>query len=346
MITIDGSKGEGGGQIIRSSLALSAYTGIPFEIEHVRGKRRKPGLLHQHLTAVHAAREICGGGVTGAELHSSHLTFAPGNIQTREFNFRIGTAGSATLVAQTVLPALMMAKRPSRICVEGGTHNKAAPPFDFLECVYLPLVSRLGPKFTSRIESYGFFPVGGGRVVIDVEPTEKLAPLELVKRGGKTIPQVTSMVSRLPASIGQRECDVIRRKTGWNQNRFSVREIENSPGPGNVVMIQLQSPNVCELFTGFGERGVKAEDVARGVYRQAKNYLSNSAPVGEFLADQLLLPLGLAASQGQTSVFRTDTLSMHSQTHIDVLQLFLDIEVSVDELPEEAGYEIKIRPAS
>ena len=171
MIKIDGSQGEGGGQIIRSALALSAVTGIPFEIERIRGKRKKPGLLKQHLTAVKATREICGAGVTGAELHSSRLTFAPGEVQTREFNFRIGTAGSATLVVQTVLPALMIAAGQSRVIVEGGTHNMAAPPYDFLDRVYLPLVSKLGPKFTSRIESYGFYPVGGGRVVIEIEPT-------------------------------------------------------------------------------------------------------------------------------------------------------------------------------
>ena len=154
-----------------------------------------------------------------------------------------------------------------------------------------------------------------------------------------------ALVSRLPSDIGRRECDLIRRKSGWKPNLFSVQEIQNSPGPGNVVMIQLTSPNVCELFTAFGQRGVKAEDVAREVYRKANSYLSNSAPVGEYLADQLLLPLGLAASHGRTSVFRTDTLSMHSQTHIDVLKLFLEINVSVHRLENESIFEVTIGPA-
>ncbi len=343
MIKIDGSRGEGGGQIIRSALALSAVTGTPFEIERIRGNRKKPGLLRQHLTAVNAAREVCDAGVTGANLHSSHLIFAPGKIQAREFNFRIGTAGSATLVVQTVLPTLITAARPSQIIVEGGTHNMAAPPYDYLDRVYLPLVSKLGPKFERRIESYGFYPIGGGRIVIDIEPAQDLSSLELIERGGKPNPTVIALVSKLPLDIGKRECDVIRRKSGWKPDRFSVQEITNSPGPGNVVMIQLVSPNVSELFTGFGKRGVRAEDVARGVYRQAKSYLANTAPVGEFLADQLLMPLGLAAAQGQTSRFRTDTLTMHGQTHIDVLKLFLDIEIEVQQIDD--AFEITVGPA-
>ena len=151
MIEIDGSEGEGGGQIIRSSLALSAVTGKPLSINNVRAGRKKPGLKRQHVTCVNAAREICGGAVVGAELNSSELTFIPGPIQTRDFHFKIGTAGSTTLVAQTVLPALMMADLPSSISIEGGTHNPGGPPFDFLERVYLPQVEKMGPNFKSNI---------------------------------------------------------------------------------------------------------------------------------------------------------------------------------------------------
>src|SRR5690349_22119957 len=144
MLTIDGALGEGGGQVLRTSLALSAVTGKAFRIEHIRGKRSKPGLLRQHLTAVKAIAEICGARVHGAELGSRELSFEPGRVQHGEHRFAVGTAGSATLVFQTVLPALFTAQGRSRIAFEGGTHNPAAPPFEFIAQTFLPLLHRMG----------------------------------------------------------------------------------------------------------------------------------------------------------------------------------------------------------
>ena len=342
MIEIDGSQGEGGGQIIRSSLALSAVTGKPFRVKDIRAGRQRPGLKQQHVTAVRAAREICGAGVTGAELQSSELIFAPGPIQFRDFHFKVGTAGSATLVAQTVLPALILADGPSSITVEGGTHNQGAPPFDFLDRVYLPQVRKLGPEFSTSIESYGFFPVGGGKFKIDVTPSKELGSLELLERQHKTKANIRALVSKLPLHIAERELDIIRRKGKWHPAECRAIEIKNSPGPGNVAMLELDSGNVRELFTGFGRKGVKAEDVARKVYRDAKPYLESEYPVGEHLADQIILPLGLAASQGQTSSFVTEPLSLHSTTHIEILKLFLDIDVDIEEC--ETGTRVTTRP--
>lgn len=332
MIEIDGSQGEGGGQIIRSSLALSAVTGKPFRVSNVRAGRAKPGLKRQHVTAVNAAREVCGAAVTGAELQSSELIFAPGPIQTRDFHFKIGTAGSSTLVAQTVLPALMQAESQSSITVEGGTHNNGAPPYDFLERVYLPQVEKLGPRFDISIDSYGFYPVGGGKFKIVITPVRQLGSLSLIARKQKTIATITSLVSRLPLHIAERELDIIRRKGKWQPSQCHAVEIKNSPGPGNVVMIELDSGNVRELVTGFGQRGVKAEDVARRTYRESKPYIESTIPVGVHLADQLLLPMGLAAAQGQSSSYVSGPLSLHSKTHIDILKIFLDIDVLVDEV--------------
>ena len=332
MLQIDGSQGEGGGQIIRSSLALSVVTGKAFEVRNIRSKRKTPGLLRQHLTGLNAAREICGADVTGAELNSMQLTFAPGPVQTRGFRFSVGSAGSATLVAQTVLPALMTADGKSGLEIEGGTHNMAAPPFDYLQQVYLPLVSKLGPSFESTIQTYGFYPAGGGKIRIEVQPKTELRSLQVLERGGQLQPTVTALVSQLPEHIGEREVNKIRNKAGWNVKDCRVRTITNSPGPGNCVMIRLQYPNVTEIFTGFGRRGVKAEQVATNAWMQAKTYLSHEAPVGEYLADQLLLPLAIAASQGQSSRFRTGDISMHTKTHIDVIKMFLDVEIEVLEI--------------
>src|SRR5271166_6297783 len=161
-VILDGSIGEGGGQILRTALSLSIVTGKPFFIEKIRAGRERPGLLRQHLTAVLAAAEVGGAEVQGASLGSTELTFSPGAIRAGEYRFSVGTAGSGTLVFQTVLPALMLTAEPSRIVIEGGTHNTAAPPFDFLARTFVPLLERMGPKVVLEFESYGFYPEGGG----------------------------------------------------------------------------------------------------------------------------------------------------------------------------------------
>lgn len=163
MLDLDGSQGEGGGQILRSSLALSMVTGTPVRIRNVRARRPKPGLMRQHLVAVQAAARIGGARVTGTEIGSSTLTFIPGTVKPGEHELSVGSAGSTTLVLQTVLPALLCASEPSLLILEGGTHNPMAPPFEFLERTYLPLVNRMGPRVHAELERAGSYPAGGGR---------------------------------------------------------------------------------------------------------------------------------------------------------------------------------------
>ena len=331
MIEIDGSQGEGGGQIVRSSLALSAVTGTPFQLSNIRAGRAKPGLQRQHLAAVRAATEICGAEVTGDDIGSFSLTFTPGEIAPGDYTFSIGTAGSTTLISQTVLPALMLADRTSTVALGGGTHNPFAPPYDFLKLSFLPQLAKAGPSVKTEIERYGFYPAGGGVFEMQIQPCAKLKGFELLERGSdRPEPKVTAIVSNLPDHVGQRECDTIRRKFGWDEKCCEVFEVAEPVGPGNVIMIRLDYPNVTEVFAGFGKVGVTAEQIARNTARAAKQYLSNDAPVGEYLADQLMMPMGLAASQGKVSVFRTRELSMHSQTHVNVLKAFLPIRIDVE----------------
>ncbi|MCL4149905.1 UNVERIFIED_CONTAM: hypothetical protein GTU68_063692 [Idotea baltica] len=190
---IDGSQGEGGGQIVRSSLALSLVTGKPVSIENIRAGRKKPGLMRQHLTALNAAIEVSDAVATGTEIGARSLSFQPGKVKPGEYAFSVGTAGSATLVLQTVLPALLTADGPSRIVVEGGTHNQWAPPFDFLQKAFLPLVNRMGPKVKATLERHGFYPAGGGRFVVEIEPSQYLTGFDLLERG--------EIVSRCATSI-------------------------------------------------------------------------------------------------------------------------------------------------
>lgn len=332
MIKIDGSKGEGGGQIIRSSLCLSAITGKPVSLFNIRAGRKKPGLLRQHLTAVQAAKTICRAKVTGAELNSSELTFRPGQLRGGDFHFQIGSAGSATLVAQTVLPALMTTEEASTLRVEGGTHNPKAPCFDYLAKVFLPLIQQMGPRFETQLDSHGFYPAGGGSFQLKIHPTTELAPLEVLNRDNRITPRITAIVSNIPKSVGERECETIAKKTDWDASCFEVVEVPNPRGPGNVVMIELISNQLSEMFTGFGAVGVRAEQIARSTLKMARNYIALAdIPVGLHLADQLMLPMGLAALQGKTSRFKTMPLTPHSKTNMDVLQRFLDIEFATEE---------------
>ncbi len=330
MLKIDGSQGEGGGQIVRSSIALAMVTGQPFQIDNIRAGRKKPGLMRQHLTAVTAAARICGAELAGASIGSARLAFQPGSVTAGEYEFSVGSAGSATLVLQTVLPALMIAGGPSSLVLEGGTHNPHAPPFDFLDRAFLPILNRLGVTVTATLDRPGFYPAGGGRISVHVSPADKFQKLELLERGELLAQRGRAIVANLPRHIGERECQLLRMRTGWPKSCVTLESPADSRGPGNVVVLEIESRHVTEVFTGFGERGVRAEAVADAAWRQASRYLATDVPVGEHLADQLMLPLGVSVFRGGPGgEYRTFALTPHSTTHLDVLRLFLDLDVAV-----------------
>jgi RNA 3'-terminal phosphate cyclase (ATP) len=321
MILIDGASGEGGGQMLRTALSLSLVTGQPFRIENIRARREKPGLLRQHLTAVLAAAEVGSAKTDGATLGSKTLEFVPGKIRPGNFRFAVGTAGSSTLVFQTILPSLMTASGPSRLTIEGGTHNTMAPPFDFLQKTFLPLLSRMGPKVTVNLERYGFYPAGGGRFVAEIEPCEKLSSLVLTERGEVTHRRVLAIVANLPRNIAQRELDTASHQLNWPADVLEILETRDSPGPGNVVMVEAGSDDVAVVFTGFGRLGASAEKVASEAAGEARAYLASHAVADEHLADQLLLPFALAGS----GEFTATKISLHAQTNIEVISLFLPV---------------------
>lgn len=326
MLTIDGAFGEGGGQILRSSLALSMVTGEPVRIERIRARRRQPGLRQQHLTALHAAVEVCHARVEGAALGSTEVTFRPGPVTPGEYRFAVGTAGSCTLVLQTVLPALMIAPGPSRLALEGGTHNPLAPPFDFLARAFLPLVNRMGPQVSASLDRPGFFPAGGGKVTVAVQPAGRLRGFDLSQRGAILEQRARAIVARLPQHIAERELNVIRQHTHWSDDSYVIEEAGDSRGPGNVVMIEAECEHASEVFTGFGEKGRPAEDVAASALQEYLEWIGTDVPVGKHLADQLLLPLAMA---GEGS-FVTLPLSEHSTTHIELIGRILALTVSVE----------------
>jgi len=327
MITIDGSIGEGGGQVLRTALSLSIATGRPFRIEHIRSKRPKPGLLRQHLTAVQAATAVGDAQVEGDAIGSTALTFVPRAIRPGEYRFAVGTAGSATLVMQTVLPPLLIASGESTLILEGGTHNPWAPPFDFLQRAFMPLVNRLGPHVETTLKRPGFYPAGGGAFAVTVRPSKALGHLELIDRGNVVARRVTAMLANLPRHIAERELRVALEGLNWNRECGSVVNVDGGPGPGNLVLIELESEHVSEIASGFGEVGVAAEAVADRAVKDMRRYLVAGVPVGVHLADQLLTVLAL--SEG--GVFRTVSLSRHSLTNIEVIRHFVDARIALVE---------------
>lgn len=332
IITIDGSLGEGGGQILRSAVGLAAVVGKAVRIEKIRAGRSKPGLMRQHLTAMKAAAQICNGTLTGAELRSTAVTFEPQQVVPGNYQFSIGTAGSATLVLQTILPALLTASGPSEIVLEGGTHNQWAPPFEFLARAWLPIIHRMGPKVEATLERHGFYPAGGGRMVVTITPSESLKGFDLLERGNTISKSAKILISNLPLSIAEREADKIVRKLSFLRKDVTIEPVE-SAGPGNIVIAEIESQHVTEVATGFGRVGASAEHVAEEVVKQIRRYLKSSAPVGENLADQIILPLGLSAAQSSATgiqrggSFRTMPLSRHSITHIEILRTMLPVHI-------------------
>ena len=326
-ININGSMGEGGGQVLRSSLALSMVTGQAFVIDNIRAGRRKPGLLRQHLTAVKAAAEVSCAHVSGAALGSDSIEFTPGPINAGSYQFSIGSAGSTTLVLQTVLPALIQANGPSELIIEGGTHNPFAPTVHFLTKCFLPVLAKMGPKVDVELVRHGFFPAGGGQIRVSIEPVERLTPLEMIERGDITRRLAIATVAGLTGAIADRELETVAKKLELTNNEIKHDLIGDGLGPGNVLSIELESNQLTEVITGFGEKSVSSEKVARIASKRAKEYISSGVPVGLHLADQLLIPLALAGE----GAFRTGPLSRHTKTNIAVIETFMGCSFVIEE---------------
>lgn len=320
MIELDGS--GGGGQLLRSALTLSLYTGIGFGMRDIRAGRRRPGLMRQHLTAVNAAATIGGACVHGAEIGATELRFEPGPVRAGDYHFATGSAGSATLVLQTVLPALWQALAPSRLRLEGGTHNPLAPSADFIANGYLPALARMGVQASLVLERPGFHPAGGGVLHATVAPCAALRPCDFDARGALAAVEARVLLSGLPAAIGQRELQVLAERLGVDAHPRHVHCVRPALGPGNTVLVLVRHDAHVEVFSGHGERGVAAERVAGRVVEEVQRYLRGGACVGEHLSDQLLLPMALAGGGG----FTTHVLSDHLVGNARLIEKFLPVE--------------------
>lgn len=329
VLAIDGSRGEGGGQILRTALSLSMCLGQPFRIVNIRTARSQPGLRPQHLAAVRAAARVASARTDGAAIGSRTLTFVPGDIRSGEYAFDVGTAGSTALVLQTVMAPLLTAAGSSHLALAGGTHNPLAPPFEFLERAFIPLINRCGATLSVRLVRPGYFPVGDGLLDVRIEPTGRLTPLFLNQRGAVHGLRCRATVANLPEHIARRELAVLQERLSLDLSQVEVHVETQARGRGNVVTAEVRCEQITEVFAEFGERGVRAETVAARLANRVERYLAAEAPVGEHLADQLLVPMALAGEGAYVTV----RPSRHTLTNIEVIQNFMDIAVK----PEEIG---------
>lgn len=325
MLSIDGMLGEGGGQILRTSLSLSLVTGKPFIMKEIRAGRKKPGLMRQHLTCVNAAVKVGNAKVEGANIGSQSLRFEPRAITAGNYRFAIGTAGSCTLVLQAILPALLVADGPSKVILEGGTHNPYAPPFDFLDQTFLGLINKMGPTVSAFLIRPGFYPAGGGKFKVEITPAP-LGKIDLTQRGEILNKMAKAFVANLPENIAAREIKIVKKLLGWEN--CEIVNVPDSHGPGNVLTLTVESENLTEVFAGFGVKGVRAEKVAKRCVGQVKSYMAADVPVGKYLADQLLIPLAMAGD----GTFITQPPSRHTMTNIKVVKQFLDLNINCTEI--------------
>lgn len=330
-IVIDGSEGEGGGQILRTSLALSLITGRAFHLVKLRARRHKPGLLRQHLTAVRAATSVGGAKVQGDALGSQELVFVPGPVKHGEYTFSVGSAGSVTLVLQTVIWPLLHAQGTSQLHFEGGTHNPMAPPFEFIAEVFLPLLRRMGAQVEATLEKVGFYPAGGGRFTAKISGGQPLQAIDWLERGQLVRRRARAIYANLPKSIADRELRAVQNLLGWERQELRAMQVE-SAGPGNALLLSVEFEHGTELFSAFGEKRISAEQVAARVVKEMREHMDSPAPVGPHLADQLLIPLALA---GRGS-FRSYALTQHTLTNMDIVSRFLPVRFDVGEETNDA----------
>ena len=327
ILRVDGAQGEGGGQVLRTALALSAIRGKPVEIHSIRARRKNPGLQAQHLTAVSALAQICGAAVDGAALGSRELRFAPGAIQGGEYHFDVGTAGSTALVLQAILLPLALAPSPSRVVLTGGTHVPWSPSVHYVREVWFPVLGKMGVSADLELLRWGFYPKGGGRVRVAIEGGARLRPATLVSRQGAVCLRGLSVVANLARGIAERQRDQALRRLEGEGRQADIALVEaEAAGAGSFFILVADVGGLPAGFSAVGERGKPAERVADEVVDPLFGFLKGDAACDPYLADQVILPMALA---GGTSRLTTSRVTPHLLTTVQLVRQALGCPVEV-----------------
>jgi RNA 3'-terminal phosphate cyclase (ATP) len=325
MLHLDGSYGEGGGQILRSALSLAALLGVPVQIERIRAGRSRPGLRPQHLTAVQALAALSRAEVSGAELASQELTFRPHTIQGGRYVFDVaektGSAGSVTLLAQALLPPLLQAPQPSVLTLKGGTHVAWSPPAHYLMQVFLPALAALGAPVQMELRRWGWYPRGGGEVQLKIDPAPALSGVAWRTPPPLAAFRAVSAASKLPAHVALRQAARLRERLGEGLPVTIIQAGGQDPGS----MMLLWGPHAG--FDALGARGKPAEQVADEVAEAYLSFANRRAGVDRHLAD--MLPLYLARARGP-SVIDTPEITGHLLTNLWVIEQFLGPRFQVE----------------
>ena len=327
VIEIDGSFGEGGGQILRTSLALSLITGRPLRITHIRAGRKKPGLAAQHVRAVEASCAICRGRVEGASLGSTEIAFVPGDVAPGQYTFEIGTAGATSLVLHTLYLPLALAGGPSELTIRGGTHVAWSPSFHYLRDQWRPALALIGLDVEVEIRKAGYYPKGGGEILVRVFPRSKVESLKLQRESTPAAAKVTIVSTRLPTHVAQRQIKTARKLLEEEGLEVSS-EVEEYDGiaPGTATHVRIPTGQGGGMYTWLGERGLPAEKVATRAAQLAIAFARSDAAVDKYLADQLILPLALAEG---TSEYTTHEITEHLVTNAEIVSRFLPVDIDI-----------------
>jgi len=329
IIEIDGSQGEGGGQIIRTALSLSVITGKPFRITGIRAGRRQTGLKEQHLTCVRACRTISDAVVEGDCVGSSTLTFVPGKTRPGEYHFDISTAGSTSLVLQCIYFPLALAPESSSVTITGGTHVLWSPSFDYLSSLWLPMLGKIGFRGELKIDRAGYFPAGGGKIRAVISPAGKMAGFDGQSRGELLGLSIFLGSSNLPATSRERMKRTLQRSLERHASQSTFQEGDlPSPGRNAFVTVHAVFEHTQACFTDVGERGKPSEDVAVTASNHFLAYMERNGALDEHMTDQILLPLALVP-QGR-SIYTTSSVSQHLLTNADIIRRFLDVSVEIE----------------
>jgi RNA 3'-terminal phosphate cyclase (ATP) len=334
-IIIDGSHGEGGGQVLRTALSLAALLQRPLAIHNIRANRKKPGLRPQHLAGVRALGRITAAEIVGDHENSTSLHFTPQRLSGGKYRFDIGTAGSVTLLAATILPALLFTDRPSTVIITGGTHVPFCPIFHYLQEIFLPFLHRMGGEFEAVLDAWGWYPKGGGSCTIQVTPCRGLQALHIPRRGALRHCNLLLGLAGLPLHIIDREEDHVRRrlqKSGYALERRFVPV--PSTGKGNVLFLKGSYAESLAGFSALGAKGKPAEQVAEELCRDWLHFDQGDGTVDSHLADQILLYAALA--QGH-SFFITEKFSTHLLTNIEIIEQLLPVHFELDPEANSVG---------